>query len=332
MQEALYIDLIAKHLSGNIEAAEQERLLAWVAETEANRKFFDEMEELWGASAEYEETFSANVDAGWLAVEQKIATPKPTAVIRKLSIGKGWLRIAAAVLLVLSLGYWWWQSAGGETLAIIAVTTGVGQQKTVTLPDGSTVSLNEQSRIAYRSDFAERHVELKGEAFFEVEKAAGKTFTIRSGEALTTVLGTSFNVRAYPKEGGVQVTVKTGKVQFQNAESTETGLLLLPGDAGVFEKETQALRKISQSATNADAWKTHSLSFSNISVEEVIGTLERYFEVEIDVENASTLKCEFTMNMQQNPKLEEIFQIMEFTMNLKVEQRDGKYLLTGDGC
>lgn len=69
--------------------------------------------------------------------------------------------------------------------------------------------------------FTKRQVTLDGEAFFEVRKADGKTFTIQSGEASTTVLGTSFNMQAYPEESGVEVTVKTGKVELKAAVATE---------------------------------------------------------------------------------------------------------------
>ncbi len=335
MQEALYIDLIAKYLSGNIETADREKLLAWVAENPANRAYFEEIIQLWSASGEYEDAFTppneTKIENAWQAVEQKISHPAPTAKIRYLSFGKVLLRAAAVILLLITAVYWIWKPSN-EADAFVAINTGVGETKEVTLPDGSIVWMNELSRLEYRSDFKKRQVSLDGEAFFDVRKVNGKTFTIRSGEALTTVLGTSFNVRAYPEEGGVEVTVKTGKVELKAAEATENRVLLSPGDAGVFEKRQKQVVKIEKSNNNSDAWKTRSMTFDDASVGEVIQALERYFEVAIEVNNEAILKCQFSMDARQNPELDDILKLMDFTMDLKAVKQKDKYILNGDGC
>jgi len=335
MQEALYTDLIAKYLSGNIEAPEQAKLLAWAAESPANQAYFDEIIQLWSASEGYEAAFTtpneAKIETAWQALEQKIAHPAPTTKIRHLSFGKVLLRAAAAILLLVAAAYWIWQP-GNEADAVVAISTGAGERKEVTLPDGSTVWMNELSRLEYHSDFKQRQVTLDGEAFFEVRKADGKTFTIQSGEAVTTVLGTSFNVRAYPEESGVEVTVKTGKVELKAATATENRLLLSPGDAGVFEKSRNQVVKIEKRNNNSDAWKTRSLAFEDVPVTEVILELERYFEVEIEVSNEAILKCQFTMDALQNPNLDDVLKLMDFTMDLKINKQTNKYILTGNGC
>ncbi|MDZ4682011.1 MAG: FecR domain-containing protein [Saprospiraceae bacterium] len=335
MQEALYIDLIAKYLSGNIEPPEQEKLLAWVAESPANQAYFDEIIQLWSASGEYEDAFTppneSKIENAWQAVEQKRSRPAPTTNIRYLSFGKVLLRAAAAILLLVTVAYWLWKP-GNEADAFVAISTGASERKEITLPDGSTVWMNESSRLEYPRDFKKRQVVLDGEAFFDVRKVNGQTFTIRSGEALTTVLGTSFNVRAYPEEGGVEVTVKTGKVELKAAEATENRVLLSPGDAGVFEKSRKQVVKIEKRNDNSDAWKTRSMTFDDAPVSEVIQVLERYFEVDIEVSNEAILKCQFKMNMRQNPKLDGILELMDFTMNLKAVRQKDKYILNGDGC
>lgn len=335
MQEALHIDLIAKYLSGNIETADREKLLAWVAENQANQAQFDEITQLWGASGAYDDAFTppneTKIESAWQALEQKIAQPAPTAKIRYLSFGKVLLRAAAVVLVLITAAYWIWKP-DSEADAFVAVNTGAGERKEITLPDGSIVWMNELSRLEYRSDFTKRQVTLDGEAFFEVRKADGKTFTIQSGEALTTVLGTSFNVRAYPEESGVEVTVKTGKVELKAAAATENRVLLSPGDAGVFEKSRKQVLKIEKRNDNSDAWKTRSLIFDDTPVTEVILELERYFEVDIEVGNDAILKCQFKMAALQNPKLEDILKLMDFTMALNVTRQTDKYVLNGDGC
>lgn len=336
MQEALYIDLIAKYLSGNINADEREKLLAWVAASNANRAYFDEIAQLWEASPEYDDAFTppdeAGIEKAWMAVEQRVAGAGYTATIRHLSFGKVLLRAAAVILLLISATYWLWHSSESAGDDLVAISTGPGEKKTIELPDGSTVWLNEQSRLSYQTGFEQRQVSLEGEAFFEVRKANGKTFTIQSGDALTTVLGTSFNVRAYPAESNVEVAVKTGKVELKSSNSTDNKVLLKPGDTGIFEKSRQAVRTVESTNENSDAWKTRSLRFDNATVAEVISVLQRYFEVEIEVSNEAVLKCRFNMATQQNPELDHIFTLMDFTMAIKAKGQHKKFLLNGDGC
>jgi len=335
MQEALHIDLIAKYLSGNIETPEREKLLAWVAESPANQAYFEEITQLWSASEEYEDAFTppneTKIENAWQAVAQKISRPAPTANIRYLSFGKVLLRAAAAILLLVAVAYWIWKP-DNEADAFVAISTGAGERKEITLPDGSIVWMNESSRLEYPRDFKKRQVMLDGEAFFDVRKANGQTFTIRSGEALTTVLGTSFNVRAYPEEGGVEVTVKTGKVELKAGDAKENRVLLSPGDAGVFEKSRKQVVKIETRNDNSDAWKTRSMIFDDTPVAEVIQTLERYFEVDIEVSNEAILKCQFRLDLRQDPKLDDILKLMDFTMDLKVVKQKDKYILNGEGC
>jgi len=335
MQEALYIDLIAKYLSGNIETAERERLLNWVAESQANRAYFDEITQLWSASAEYEDAFTppdeAKLESAWQAVEQKISRPAQTTGIRYLSWGKVLLRAAAVIIVLITAAFWLWKP-GSDAGALVAISTGAGEKKEVNLPDGSIVWMNELSRLEYPRDFKKRQVSLEGEAFFEVRKDTGNPFTIQSGEALTTVRGTSFNIRAYPEEGDVEVTVKTGEVELKSTEVSERRVKLSPGDAGIFKKQNKQVVKIEKRNNNSDAWKTRSITFDHASVAEVIQVLERYFEVNIEVTNQAILKCKFKTSVLPNPALEDIIKLMEFTMDLKVIKQTDKYILNGHGC
>lgn len=341
MENTKYMDLIGRYLSGDITAGEKAGLMAWVEADSGNKAFFDEMIRLWSVSREYEEQpFLTDTDAAWANFEQKFARRFPASPgsalpekaaeeakvipMRPLRLA---LRYAAAIALLLAAGYWFLARDGGSSSQMASFHTGPGEQRELLLPDGSAVVLNENSEIAYPASFEERRVKLSGEAFFQVARLNGQTFTIDAEGATTTVLGTSFNVRAYPAEEMVEVSVQSGKVALRKAEDRKDGLILEAGQSGIYDKKKDEVDEVAIS--NADSWKTGRLDFRSIPLEAVAGAVERYFDVDIEVANPKLLKCHFWGEYPQ-PKLEEILEALSFTMDLRVEKQGSRYVLDGD--
>lgn len=341
MENTKYMDFIGRYLSGDISAGEKAELMAWVDADSANKAFFDEMIRLWSVSSEYEEEpFETDAKAAWAAFEKKFdqrfsGSPPgalsgnhiPAAKVVKMRPLRRALQYAAAILLLLAAGYWLFSTVGDSSIQMASVRTGAGEQKELALPDGSKIVLNENSELAYVASFEERRVTLSGEAFFEVTKLNGKTFTIDAEGATTTVLGTSFNVRAYPSEDKVEVSVKTGKVALEKAEDTSQKIILEAGKAGTYNKQKEVVEEILIS--NADAWKTSRLDFDSIPLSAVVEALERYFNVEVEVANPQLLKCSFNGQFVQ-PELQDILNTLSYTMALEVEKQNGAYVLSGD--
>jgi transmembrane sensor len=344
MKPEVYIESIGKYLSGNINPAEEAALMQWVRAAEANKKFFDEMVQLWNLSEDYvEPVFEADIQTAWHSLEQKIGHleqgDKPSAGgnISRLGFFKRSWRYAAAILLLIGVSYWAFNGGNDQEASnqLVEEVTGQGEQRQLMLPDSSTVVLNENSSLAYATDFEERKVMLSGEAFFEVTKRAGKKFTIYTNETATTVLGTSFNVRAYPEEAKVEVTVSTGKVALSKKAKAEAStevegqLELEAGQSGVYDKSEGELDIAV--VPNANAWKTKELSFDNIQLAYLAESLERYFDVKITFEDDQLMNCRY-LGRFPNPTLEEVITALEFTMDLKIEEKSGQYLITGDAA
>ncbi len=342
MDDAKYTDLIAKYLSGNIAPDEKEALLAWIQAEEANRLFFDEMIQLWSLSASYPITENTDTAVAWAKLETRLfgggATIPTTdldqgrsAKIARLSIKRAVLSAAAVILLAISASVWWWGNSifGDPT---ITYKTFAQEQKEFRLPDGSAVWLNENSQLQFNKKFEQRIVQLQGEAFFDVAHLDSNFFKIQSGDAETTVFGTSFNVRAYPTEDRIEVSVKTGVVTLSKTQDAKASILLKAGESGILDKKTKvlALDKIS----NPDAWKTKRLEFGeNATLGEVIEALERYFDIRVEAEHPSILNCPYTANKTyKNPQLTEMIQIFKFGFNLELEKKDSVYVLQGPGC
>jgi transmembrane sensor len=335
-------DLIAKYLSGNIARKEKQKLFAWMENSEANQKFFDEMVHLWKVSADYEEEpFQADVSKAWVRVEKQLERGIPSRIsgrksakIIPLSNSKRLLSIAAVLLFLLGIGWWWFSGKDAANSGQVIIAAGRGEKKELKLPDGSKVWLNENTKIAFQKDFEKRQLDLVGEAFFEVVKMEKKPFEIFCDASRITVLGTSFNVRNYPREDQVEVSVQRGIVALWKMNSFVPPTILEAGESGVFDKKYSKVQKARQQISNAASWKTQRLVFNDSPMPEVIKTLERHFDVTIKTANDNILNCTFTNIGAFKPAdLNVIFEVFNFSMQLEaVRLENGTYLLKGEGC
>jgi ferric-dicitrate binding protein FerR (iron transport regulator) len=327
--------LIGKYLAGETSPGEEQELFAWIEADEANKKFFEEIEQVWKFSENASASpFQTDTAAAWAKVEKAI-TPaansrKSSALIVSLSkISKTW-RIAAAILLAVAIGLWWFGHQPSPP-QIVEVKTGEQEKKELLLPDGSRIWMNENSKLAYLQGFSRRRVTLEGEAFFEVKRMENSPFEIASGQAKTTVLGTSFNVRAYPGEDRVEVTVESGKVALAATKQPDQPVLLPAGASGIFDKKTEQVSVEAEKIGNAEAWKTQKLVFDNALVKDVLQSLERYFDTEISVSNEMINECHYSSVFEQ-PELDEAMKILAFGLNLELEKTANGYVLKGKGC
>lgn len=345
MEEAKYLDLMAKYLSGNLTGPEKEHLFAWVEGSDANRKFFEELIQLWSISSGYETgPFEADVAKAWKRIEGRLeerpgfhlnmtGADAGTPSAKMIPLSNFWRlqRIAAVVLLVVLAAWWLWSDPAGWRN--VEIRTAHGERRQVELPDGSRVWLNERTTLAYRWPFRERRVTLSGEAFFEVERMVTRPFVIQSGEAMTTVLGTSFNMRAYAGERQVEVTVKTGRVRLEDSRKAEAKVDIDAGSTGVLDRETQQAKAMGPETVNAFAWKTRILNFENLPLREVIPAMERYFGIRISVANEDIYHCTF-LGTYPDPDLKDLLNALDFALeDVQIEtQNDSTYLFLGKGC
>jgi ferric-dicitrate binding protein FerR (iron transport regulator) len=243
------------------------------------------------------------------------------------------MRIAAAVLvtaLVSVAGYDIFTNRG-TSRQIVELTASNQSVKTFTLPDGTLVSLNSDTHLKYPKRFGKstREVTIEGEAFFEVKPNKEKPFIIHAGDAQIKVLGTSFNVSAYPNEELMEVIVRSGKVQvIQNAAVTKQSneLILNPGDRGTLVYSSNALQKTINQNPNYLAWKTHDLIFRATSLAEVMNNLEKVYKVNIRLDDPQLNGLLLTAHFNDD-SLDFILKVIESTFQLETLKMDGQYIL-----
>lgn len=249
-----------------------------------------------------------------------------------------YLRIAAIWLLVLcsaGAALYMFKHREKENLPVAMrhVEAATGERKEVLLPDSSHVWLNAGSSVDYPLVFQgnERNVSLTGEAFFEITRDPAHPFVIRSGALRTQVLGTSFNIKAYPDDSAIAVSVVTGRVQVSSAKSSVD---LSPDQQAVYEKSDDYL--VSRPYPNAGAlaaWKEGKLQFRNKPLHEVVRTLERRYAVSIHVDERSRECPVLHADFDDNEPVSRILEMLAVSLNGRMEKEgEAGYRLTTGGC
>lgn len=187
------------------------------------------------------------------------------------------LPYAAAVMLLLAL-HQLLPRIGQRAPALLAVASKDGEIKRITLPDSTTVVLNARSTIRYSATpDTLREVFLEGEAWFDVRPNEHKPFVVHSGTLSTLVLGTSFNIRAYPGETQ-QLGVVSGKVQVSAPEGKS--VLLIKGDQVTYDA-TASFDRIATDPQQMSSWQKGVIDMNNLTLQQVAAILERWYSVKV---------------------------------------------------
>lgn len=205
---------------------------------------------------------------------------------------KNWT-VAASLIALIGLSMFFYQS----TLAVVETkhyATKPGERAKVTLSDGTQIWLNAGSFLKYPKEFKgdTREVYLTGEAFFDVAKDKKHPFIIHTDKMDTKVLGTSFNVQAYPDQTTQEVSVLTGRVNVKSTV-TEENVYVTPGQKVVFKSKNNKLQAFKDIPVNTiSLWRKNIMVFEETPLPEVIATINRNYNVAIEIKNKNlnTLK------------------------------------------
>ena len=326
-----YWDIAAKQLEGKATPAEQEALRLWLEEDPEHRAQYQAQQQLWKMTAPAPAP-SVNINKAWQKVESRVLKEEEQGGRKTVSIFPAALRVAASVALLFSLIWLSWHLLF-PYYGMEVVESG-NRQLSLMLPDSSQVWLNRNSKLIYDPDFdgTAREVQLAGEAFFVVKKNPQRPFIIQTDESLTKVLGTSFNLRAYPEEAVVELVVATGRVAFAARENAVEEAVLIPGQAAVLNKESEKINQYNSLTANAWAWKSGILQFEGQTLQEVLQDLERYYNVSLQLQNSALANCRFTGSFDQ-ARLEDVLQVLTATLQLEYKQQaDQTIILRGQGC
>ncbi len=250
--------------------------------------------------------------------------------------------IAAALVMGLLVYYFSNQpierSGDISTLSIIRNTTGGITRHE--LADGTLIWLHPKSQLEFPNEFSgnRRELKLAGEAFFEVAKDSLRPFIVTTGNVITKVLGTSFNIKAYDEASSIEVAVLTGKVavDINKSESKQaspsSAVLLTPNQRVTYIKEKNTLEKEEPKALpELSMWQATDVVFDNVPIKDVILTLNKKFGVDFRVSNNNLLNCLIRADFT-NQNLPDILELLSKSVEASYEIKSNTVYLYGEGC
>lgn len=242
----------------------------------------------------------------------KQVPPELAAPVRHLWVRR--MSVAAAVILLIIVGSIFFRNYNRKGMRrpeeLAEVITGTGQQKKISLPDGSVIILNAGSRVTFPTQFSDtaRTVTLEGEAFFTIQKDEKRPFLVTSGPITTRVLGTSFNVYAYRPASLLKIAVATGKVQVNN--QAEVLATLTSGKEIIYHKMDGQAEQLTLDSAFVGDWQTGRLIFRQAPMEEIINALYNKFGVTIRIDDKKIRAYRITTQFEHNTSLKEMLDII----------------------
>ncbi len=320
-------EIAIKYFEGRATEAEQAELLAWLR-LKGNRLNFNNYRLAWRKGLD-EGQFPANSEESWNKIQTELLQKSFNRWQKNRKINQS-LRIAAIFFFLISLGSLTYFFAGiNRTIPefYTSVLAENGHISKVELPDGSIVWLNSGSKIAYNNSFASgnRDVSLSGEAYFQVRKNKEIPLVVSSGEFQVKVLGTKFNVSAYPEKEKIDVTLESGSVELLNSNIETFQLKLKPGERAVFDKTNRNIVVSNVNTSKFTSWKEGIMNIYDQSLEELAERLEtRYNQKFILDDDVKKLKYTFTI---KNESLDEIILLMGKITPISAVQKNDTILI-----
>ena len=245
--------------------------------------------------------------------------------------------IMAAAILLLLLGGGWWalnKKQDGEMAQHVATESSIrkftqrAEQKYLLLPDSTQVWLNVASSLEFPETFQQgkREVYLVGEAFFDVKHAEKMPFIIHTGIVTTRVVGTAFNIKAYPDQPDIIVSVKRGKVQVSKNDQLVATLTV--GQQVTVTAATQQAEIQPTKESRVAEWTTGQLSYTSRPLGDILKDLERNYNVTIELTAGSLEQEIVTTSFRRDIGVGEALDILCGLTDAQLRKENGKYLIS----
>jgi len=309
---------IASFLSGNITPSENEELQQWLSLSAENKKTFDDSAKVWANSPSQLTQSLINQDK--VLVQGQIIA-QSTLQLKRDRVIKHFLRVAAILIGPVMLAVGWYignSNYSSEALSWNTVTAPKKHIATCTLADGTEIWLNAGSTLSYPSadPSDKREVKLTGEGYFKVTKNAKKPFFVITKQATVKVLGTVFNMKAYPEEDQIVTTLEDGSVEFFTQNSGNTSLRLRSGEQAVYNTNNGKTEINIVEASMFSEWRSDKFIFKDADLKTINTELERLYDIKIYIKNPRLEKLRFRGMFSYDQDLLDAFETLRLSVKL----------------
>jgi len=233
------------------------------------------------------------------------------------------------------------------------ISVPLGSKTRVVLPDGSVVNLNSGSSLRYpaRMDSSLRYAYVEGEAFFDIRKDSRHPFYVKTRDITIKVLGTKFNVKSYADEKTVETTLVSGKIEILSVKGIKSDkqqiLVMKPNQQAIFQRlsgeiviselpenspeqeirpvERRVFKKVD--VNTIIAWKDNRLLFRDESFDELSRKLERWYDVDIEIQDKDLAKALFS-GIFENETIEQALDALKLATPFKYKMNKNKIIIS----
>ncbi|AXT59752.1 DUF4974 domain-containing protein [Aquimarina sp. AD10] len=317
---------LKKYIKGDASPEEKKSIIEWIRKDKKHQKQFNLLKAQYVA-ATLDSLNTTDVNESYQRFSSK-KTKKKTYY---------YTAIVASVMMPFLLLYFYSSFSNNDLIVNTTnylkfgtrtVSTEHGGFKTVVLPDGSTIVLNANSSISYPKEFTDslRKVTLIGEAFFDIKRNINMPFIVEAENLKIKVLGTSFNVKSYPKDEKIETTLVTGKVEVHKQNIEQNPIVLEPSERAVFDKKKSNIKVDKVDSNRIVAWQDGKLIFDNTPLKQVVLDLNRKYDVEFVIQSDSLLQYKYTGEFD-NLKLEEVLELLKISSPINYKYEENKIML-----
>ncbi|MET3028538.1 FecR domain-containing protein [Flavobacterium sp. UW10123] len=288
-------------------------------------KYSPKGQEMWNKWYDRTDDFFDNmevVQSDRSKLKKELRQIKNTSKVISLTY-KNWA-VAASLVFLVGLSVFFYSTKNAVESKQFAVK--LGEHAKIKLSDGTKIWLNAGSVLKYPKEFKgdTREVYLSGEAFFDVAKDKKHPFIIHTNKMDTKVLGTSFNVQAYPDQKMQEVSVATGRVNVKSTV-TDENVFVTPGQKVVFKSQDNKLQAFKDIPVNTiSLWRKNIMVFEETPLSEVVATIGRNYNVAIEVKNKNLNDLKISAYFKELPA-DQVIGLVCNIVNAQYKKDSGVY-------
>lgn len=347
MNKDRFIELLTKELIGELSPDEALELNTSIKSNPLYARERDNFKMYWNSGI----ADTSDDEVLFQKISSKIREEDPGFNIQPIDTFKrnfGFIWKAAAILLIISSSLYVYRTNLQRYNKPVyqVLSTLAGKRKILILPDGTTVTVNSDSKLSFPARFSDstREVFLTGEAFFDVHKDHKHPFIIHTGKMNIRVLGTAFNVKAYPNDKFSETTLIRGVIQVTLTDRPADRITLKPTEklilnySGNYTNETKAtapktnsLAQITylqkQDSTVVEtSWLQNKLIFKDQDFETLSHTLERRYNISFQFENDEIKQLRFTGSFE-NETITEVLNALQLIERFRYKRTEDRIII-----
>lgn len=299
-------------MAGQASEHEGRQIMEWYESSDTNRQTFLRERRIFDALL---------LHGDESAIAHKRINPR----LRRFAVWVAQIAAVAAIVIGIGLSTRFFSSDDNSQLMSV-ISVPAGQRADIILPDGSKVCLNALSSLSYSASFSasNREVTLSGQAYFEVTHDEKAPFTVHAGDYNVRVLGTEFDVEAYPGSGEFCTTLVNGSVSVSPGvgPTDVSGIILKPNERAYLKDGHLAVEHIDD--LSSLRWREGLVCFRNETFSDIMKIFEKYYGVKIEISSSISDTNTYSGKFRQSDGLDYALRVLQRDLGFDYERDEDR--------